>query len=124
MPGEEVTLSAFDAQCNPRYGENARIKITVTDFGGGKVIDTTALLNDAGGFTYTFRVPPEAAAGEGSIAAFPYDIDWCDDTGRNNRADAEAPAFHTRFLRNAAGAHHDTSLGRGLKWSSQGHQDG
>ena len=91
--GEEVTVSASDAQCNPRYGENARIKITVTDFSGGKVIDTTAPMNDAGGFTYTFRVPPEAAAGEGSIAAYPNDIDWCDDTGRNNRADAEAPAF-------------------------------
>ena len=29
-------------------------------------------------------------AGEASITATPFDIDWCDDTGRNNRA-AGAP---------------------------------
>lgn len=91
--GDQITVSASDAQCNPRYGQNARIKITFTDFSGGKVVDTTAPMNDAGGFTYTFNVPTETAPGEGSISAYPYDIDWCDDTGRNNRADATAAAL-------------------------------
>ncbi|MEC5193448.1 hypothetical protein RCH17_003756 [Arthrobacter sp. MP_M7] len=91
--GDQVTVSASDAQCNPRYGQNARIKITFTDSSGGKVIDTTAPMNDAGGFTYTLIVPAKTAIGEGSISAYPYDIDWCDDTGRNNRADAKAAAF-------------------------------
>jgi hypothetical protein len=91
--GEVVTVSASDAQCNPRNGEKARIKITVTDFSGGKVIDVTGPMNDVGGFTFIFRMPAEAAAGGGSFAVYPYEIDWCDDTGRNNRAHAEAPAF-------------------------------
>ena len=81
--GEEITVSAADMRCNPRYGLNARIKITVTDSSGGKVIHTTAPMNDAGGFTYTFRLPAEAAAGPGFISAYPYDIDWCDDTGHD-----------------------------------------
>lgn len=91
--GDQVRVSAPDAQCNPRYGQNALIKITFTDSSGGTVVDTTAPMNDAGGFTYTFSVPTETAAGEGSISAYPYDIDWCDDTGRNNRAHATVPAL-------------------------------
>ena len=91
--GERVTVSAADAQCNPRYGQDARIKITVTDSNGVKVVDTTAPMNDAGGFTYTFSLPAETAVGKGSISAYPYDIDWCDDTGRNNRAKAGTPAL-------------------------------
>jgi hypothetical protein len=91
--GDQVTVSSSDARCNPRYGQNAQIKITFTDSSAGKVIDTTAPMNDAGGFIYTFNVPTETAPGQGFISAYPYDIDWCDDTGRNNRADAKAPAF-------------------------------
>lgn len=86
--GDQVTAAADDSECNPRYGQDASIKITVTDSAGKQVIDTTAPMNDAGGFTYTFNVPANTAPGTGSIAAYPDGIDWCDDTGRNNRAQA------------------------------------
>ena len=88
--GDQVTVAADDSECNPRYGQDASIKITVTDSAGNQVIDTTAPMNDAGGFTYTFNVPADTAPGAGSIAAYPDGIDWCDDTGRNNRAQNDA----------------------------------
>ena len=31
-------------------------------------------------------VPTWTAAGESALTAMPFNIDWCDDTGRNNRA--------------------------------------
>jgi len=84
--GETVTVQAPDSDCNPRYGENALIQVTVTDAAGKKVINTTSPMNDAGGFTYSFGVPAHAAVGDAAVEATPYSIDWCDDTGRNNRA--------------------------------------
>ncbi|VXB29938.1 hypothetical protein ARTHRO9AX_150136 [Arthrobacter sp. 9AX] len=44
-------------------------------------------MTDAGQFTYTFTVSVETAVGEAEVTAFPDNIDWCDDTGRNNRAE-------------------------------------
>lgn len=84
--GERVTVTAPDADCNPRYGANARIQVTVNDSASVKVIDATAPMNDAGGFTYTFEVPSHSAVGDAAVTAVPYNIDWCDDTGKNNRA--------------------------------------
>ncbi|WP_427006993.1 hypothetical protein [Pseudarthrobacter sp. H2] len=83
-------MAAPDAGCNPRYGENARIQVIVTDATGAEVVNTTAPMNDAGGFTYTFEVPARTAAGDAAVTAMPYNIDWCDDTGRNNRTDGAA----------------------------------
>lgn len=83
--GETVTVQAQDADCDPRYGENARIKVTVTDPLGQEIINTTAPMNDAGGFSYTFEVPADAAQGEAAVEAYPHNVDWCDDTGKNNR---------------------------------------
>ncbi|WCI09083.1 hypothetical protein PJ267_04165 [Arthrobacter sp. OVS8] len=57
----------------------------MTDVAGVEVLDTTAPMNDAGGFSYVFKVPAGTAAGESVITAMPFNIDWCDDTGRNNR---------------------------------------
>lgn len=85
--GDTVTVQAPDADCNPRYGKDARIQVTLTDAAGMKVIETTAPMTDAGAFTYTFVVPSTAAAGAAAVEAVPYGVDWCDDTGRNNRAD-------------------------------------
>ena len=85
-PGDEVTVTAPDAGCNPRYGGQARIQVTVTDAASVEVINATAPMNDAGGFIYTFEVPAQTAAGEAAVSAIPYNIDWCDDTGKNNRA--------------------------------------
>jgi hypothetical protein len=47
--GERVTVPAPDAECNPRYGDNARIRATVNDAANTKVIDVTAPMNDDGG---------------------------------------------------------------------------
>ncbi|MFE5839439.1 hypothetical protein [Arthrobacter sp. NPDC056493] len=84
-PGDSVTVQAQDAGCNPRYGGNARIQISVTDSAGAKVIYATSAMNDGGGFTYTFVVPARTTKGQAAVTAVPYSIDWCDDTGRNNR---------------------------------------
>jgi hypothetical protein len=84
-PGEKVIVRAEDTDCNPRYGQDARIQVTVTDAAGAKVIRETAPMNDAGGFTFQFEVPQQSTAGEASVEAIPYNLDWCDDTGRNNR---------------------------------------
>jgi len=85
-PGDTVTVAAAGAACNPRYGANAQIHLSVTDESGAKVINTTAPMTDSGEFTYTFTVPAEIAVGEATVTAMPYNVDWCDDTGRNNRA--------------------------------------
>lgn len=89
-PGDKVTVRAPDADCNPRYGQNASIQVTVTDATSVAVINTTAPMNDAGGFIYSFEVPAQMAAGEAAVTAIPFNIDWCDDTGKNNRADGAA----------------------------------
>ena len=90
-PGDRVTVMAPDAVCDPRYGKNARIHVTMTDSAGVEVLAATAPMNDAGGFSYGFDVPAGTAAGESAITAMPFNIDWCDDRGRNNRV-AEAGA--------------------------------
>ena len=86
-PGDTVTVASPGADCNPRYGANAQIQVSVTDESGAKVINTTTPMTDSGRFTYTFAVPAEMAVGEATVTAMPYNIDWCDDTGRNNRAE-------------------------------------
>jgi hypothetical protein len=80
-----VAVHAEDARCNPRYGQDALIQVTVTDAAGLDVIRETAPMNDAGGFTFRFVLPQQTSSGEASVEAVPYDLDWCDDTGRNNR---------------------------------------
>ncbi|MFE4541268.1 hypothetical protein [Arthrobacter sp. NPDC056727] len=95
-PGESVTVTAPDAGCNPRYGGNARIQISVTDSSGAKVINTTSAMNDGGGFAYTFTVPARAVPGQAAVTAVPYNIDWCDDTGRNNRVAGAAVVLFER----------------------------
>ena len=47
--------------------------------------DMNVVMNDAGGFSYGLVIPAGTAAGEATITAMPFNIDWCDDTGRNNR---------------------------------------
>lgn len=88
--GDTVTIEAPDSDCDPRYGQGARIQVTVTDAVGRRILRTTAPMSDAGGFAYSFDVPPHARPGRASVEAYPYGVDWCDDTGRNNRvSDAE-----------------------------------
>lgn len=83
---EVVTVAAPGADCDPRYGSSAQVQISVTDKTGTEIINTTAPMTDDGEFTYKFRIPVEIATGEAAVTAMPHNVDWCDDTGRNNRA--------------------------------------
>lgn len=84
-PGESITVKAPDATCNPRYGGNAQIQLEVYDGSGAKIVDALAPMNDAGGFSTALDLPATAVPGQGMVTAYPYNLDWCDDTGRNNR---------------------------------------
>ncbi|WP_207345589.1 hypothetical protein [Arthrobacter sp. E3] len=84
-PGDSVMVSAKDATCNPRYGPHAQIKVEVFDSAGTMVVERTGPMNDAGGFSFNFELPVAAVPGTWMVSAFPHDVDWCDDTGRNNR---------------------------------------
>lgn len=86
--GETVTVQAQDSDCDPRYGADARVHVTVTDANGKKILSTTAPMNDAGSFTYSFEIPVQATPGKAAVEAYPHNIDWCDDTGKNNRVSA------------------------------------
>ncbi|PNI09876.1 hypothetical protein CXX84_04420 [Arthrobacter sp. AFG7.2] len=81
-----MTVAAAGAGCNPRYGANAQVQVSVTDESGAEVINAMTSMTDSGEFTYSFIVPAEIAVGEATVTAMPHNIDWCDDTGRNNRA--------------------------------------
>lgn len=83
--GSQVTVSANRATCDPAYGENAQIKISLTDRGGQKAVEALAPMADDGAFTYTLRVPPNMLLGQAAVQATPHNVDWCDDTGQNNR---------------------------------------
>jgi hypothetical protein len=50
-------------------------------------------MTDDGGFSFEFTVPLAAAPGEAAVVAYPYNMDWCDDTGVNNRAAASQQAL-------------------------------
>lgn len=84
-PGSHVTVSAKDADCNPAYGDGAQVQLEIMDGSGAKVVDTLAPMNDAGGFSAVVTIPASAVPGLGAVVAYPYDLDWCDDTGQNNR---------------------------------------
>jgi hypothetical protein len=87
-PPGDLWRTAHDADCDPRYGENARIHVTVRDAAGVRILDETAPMNDDGGFTFAFDVPSGSVTGAAMVSAMPYNVDWCDDTGRNNRVAA------------------------------------
>jgi hypothetical protein len=87
-PGDRVTVSAPETTCDARYGADAQVKVTVRDAAGAEVLDELAPMSDDGGFSFVFTVPLAAAPGEAAVVAYPYNLDWCDDTGVNNRADA------------------------------------
>ncbi|WP_404289420.1 hypothetical protein [Glutamicibacter arilaitensis] len=83
--GEAVEISAPDADCDPRYGPKAQVEISIADALGAEIIHTTEPMGDAGKFSYTFEVPQDMELGKAAISAFPHAVDWCDDTGVNNR---------------------------------------
>jgi hypothetical protein len=90
--GDMVSVQARDSDCDPRYGANAKIEVTVTGSDGVTLLRTTAPMSDAGGFTYSFEVPQGAKPGTAAVEAYPYGVDWCDDTGQNNRVSGAGPS--------------------------------
>jgi hypothetical protein len=85
-PGDRVTVSAPDTECDARYGEGAQVQVGLLDAYGTKVLEELAPMTDDGGFTFVFTVPSGMSPGEAGVTAHPYNLDWCDDTGVNNRA--------------------------------------
>lgn len=45
-------------------------------------------MNDAGAFSSELVIPETAVPGQAMVSAYPYNVDWCDDTGKNNRVGA------------------------------------
>ena len=94
--GGDLKIAAPDAICDPRYGQDAQIQIELLD-ATNQVIETKlAPMADAGPFDYTFKLPESLKPGTYGISATPYDLDWCDDTGVNNRI--ENPGLGTTGL--------------------------
>lgn len=87
-PGDSLTAQAKDATCDPRYGDNAQIHIEVFDSSGTKILELQAPMNDAGAFSSELVIPETAVPGQAMVSAYPYNVDWCDDTGKNNRVGA------------------------------------
>ncbi len=85
-PGEQVTVSAPDTTCDARYGADAQIQVELLDPYGPTVLEELAPMTDDGGFSFVFTVPAGVAPGKAGVTAYPYNVDWCDDTGVNNRA--------------------------------------
>jgi hypothetical protein len=85
-PGDLVTVSAPETKCDARYGEGAQVSVQVLDLYGNPVLDGLAPMTDDGGFTFMFTVPAGMSPGKAGVTAYPYNLDWCDDTGANNRA--------------------------------------
>ena len=86
-----MTVSAPDTKCDPRYGDDARISIVFIDAAGVEVLNATGPMADAGGFTFTAEVPLNSAPGVMTVNAMPHGVDWCDDTGKNNRVGRGEP---------------------------------
>lgn len=87
-PGDQVTVSAPDTTCDARYGAEAQIQVELLDPYGTKVLQELAPMSDDGAFSFVFTVPAGVAPGKAGVTAHPYNVDWCDDTGVNNRAGA------------------------------------
>ncbi|GAA1498393.1 hypothetical protein GCM10009628_33970 [Paeniglutamicibacter kerguelensis] len=89
--GEDLKISAPDATCDPRYGERAQIQIELLNGQNEVLLTKLAPMGDAGSFEHTLRIPATTKPGSYSISASPFNVDWCDDTGKNNRL--ENPGF-------------------------------
>ena len=93
-PGQTLGISAPAATCNPSYGKDARVGIELVDDRQQVVLSTLAPMADDGSFAFDLRIPEGTTPGAYGIIAMPYGLDWCDDTGSNNRLDgAEAPGW-------------------------------
>ena len=87
-PGDLVTVSAPDTTCDAGYGQGAQVQVELLNAAGTPLLEELAPMTDDGGFTFVFTVPAGMPAGKAGVTAYPYNVDWCDDTGVNNRAAA------------------------------------
>ncbi len=71
------------------------MEISISTDSGEKLLDTKAAMEDNGAFEYSYRVPKTAKPGVLSVSAAPADVDWCDDTGTNNRLKDESDIERT-----------------------------
>jgi hypothetical protein len=83
--GGTVGIDAGEADCDPTYGDAAQVEVFVTTVDGGRILQELAPMTDAGGFSTEVVVPLGTPPGGYLVSAYPYDVDWCDDTGVNNR---------------------------------------
>ena len=61
-------------------------------------------MSDAGSFAYGLLIPEGTKPGDYGITAMPDGLDWCDDTGQNNRLDsAEKGVEGTAAVRASCG---------------------
>lgn len=84
-PGETLGISAPGATCNPGYGKDAQVRIELVDNQQQVVSTELAPMSDDGAFTHDLRIPGGTTPGSYGITAIPDGMDWCDDTGRDNR---------------------------------------
>lgn len=106
-PGGTLRISAPDATCDPRYGEDAKVRIDLVNVRQEVLLTELAPMSDAGAFTHALEIPASLEPGSYGISAAPDGVDWCDDTGRNNRL--ENPDFGDTglgVLRAACGVPH------------------
>lgn len=96
-PGGTLRISAPAATCKPRYGEDARVRIDLVNTRREVLLTELAAMSDAGAFTHALEIPATLKPGTYGISAAPDGVDWCDDTGRNNRL--ENPGFGDTGLR-------------------------
>lgn len=92
-PGGTLRVSAPDATCNPRYGEDAKVRIDLVNERQEVLLSEISPMSDAGAFTHTLAIPDALRPGTYDISATPDGVDWCDDTGQNNRL--ENPGFES-----------------------------
>ncbi len=90
-PGGTLRVSAPAATCNPRYGEAARVRIDLVDARQEVLLSELAPMSDDGSFSHVLDIPATLKPGTYGISAAPDSVDWCDDTGHNNRV--ENPGF-------------------------------
>lgn len=90
-PGGTLRVSAPEATCDPRYGQDAKVRVDLVNGRREILLSELAPMSDAGAFTHVLKIPATLKPGAYGISAAPDGMDWCDDTGRNNRL--ENPGF-------------------------------
>lgn len=73
--GDTVIISAPAATCNPSYGADAKVEISISTASGEKLLDTKAAMEDNGAFEYSYRIPKSAKPGVLAVSAAPADVD-------------------------------------------------